>query len=120
MRPCDIADSPKGMVNAVRGTVVLRTGYGAVRQNHSETEHSIRRIAVPEFAAAVLRAHLEMLVPEDAERTIFANRDGGPFSPFNVRRTFRTFLAWSDSWNEESRCAGTGGPGQPSSPAGPE
>ena len=33
-----------------------------------------------------------MVGPDDAERTIFANRDGGPFSPYNVRRTFRAFL----------------------------
>jgi len=92
LRPCDIADTQKGMVIAVRGTVVLRTGHGAVRQNHPKTEHSVRRIAVPEFAAAVLRARLAMVGSGDAERTIFANRAGGPFSPYNVRRTFRAFL----------------------------
>ena len=92
LRPCDIADSQKGMVVAVRGTVVLRTGHGAVRQNHPKTEHSVRRIAVPGFAAAVLRARLALLGPEDAERTIFANRTGGLLSPYNARRTFRSFL----------------------------
>ncbi len=92
LRPRDFADSQKGMVIAVRGTVVLRTGHGAVRRNHPETEHSVRRIAVPEFAAAVLRARLAMVGPGDVERTIFANRTGGPLSPYSVRRTFRTFL----------------------------
>jgi integrase len=92
VRPCDIADSPKGMVIAVRGTVVLRTGRGAVRQNHPKTEHSIRRIAVPGFAAVVVRSRLATIGRGDTERTIFANRDGGPLSPFNVRRTFRDFL----------------------------
>jgi integrase len=92
LRPCDITDSPKGMVVAVRGTVVLRTGQGAVRQSHPKTEHSVRRIAVPEFAAVVLRARLAMVGPEHGEWTIFANRDGGPFSPYNVRHTFRAFL----------------------------
>ena len=81
LRPCDIADTQKGMVIAVRGTVVLRTGHGAVRQNHPKTEHSVRRIAVPEFAAAVLRVRLAMVGSDDAERTIFANRMGGPLSP---------------------------------------
>ena len=65
---------------------------GTVRQNHPKTEHSVRRIAVPEFAAAVLRARLAMVGPDDAERTIFANRDGGPFSPYTVRRTFPALL----------------------------
>jgi len=80
-RPCDTVDVQKGMVIAVRGTVALRTRHGAVRQNHPKTEHSVCRIAVPEFAAAVLRARLAMVGSDDAERTIFANRDGGPFSP---------------------------------------
>ena len=92
LRPCDIDDGPTGMILAVRGTVVLRTGSGAVRQDHPKTEHSIRRIAVPEFAAAVLRARIAGLGPMDADRTIFANRSGGALSPFNVRRTFRGFL----------------------------
>ncbi len=80
------------MTLRVRGTVVLRTGRGAVRQDRPKTEHSIRTIAVPEFAAAVLRRRLASLGRESAERTIFANRTGGPLSPFNVRRTFRDFL----------------------------
>lgn len=63
-----------------------------MRQNHPKTEHSVRRIAVPEFAAAVLRARLAMVGPDDAERTIFANRDGGSFSPYTVRRTFPALL----------------------------
>jgi integrase len=92
LRPCDIQDRPGGMTLRVRGTVVLRTGRGAVRQDRPKTEHSIRTIAVPEFAAAVLRRRLAGLGGESAEHTIFANRTGGPLSPFNVRRTFRDFL----------------------------
>jgi integrase len=45
---------------------------------------------VPEFAAAVLR---QRITGVDDDRTIFANRNGGPLSPYNVRRTFRDFLA---------------------------
>ncbi len=94
MRPCDIEDGPSGMIVTVRGTVVLRTGSGAVRQDHPKTEHSIRRIAVPEFAAVVLRARVAGRGP-DVDRTIFANRSGGALSPFNVRRTFRAFLEFA-------------------------
>jgi integrase len=79
----------------VTGTVVLKIGHGAVRQSHPKTEHSVRRIALPEFAATVLRARLDAMGPNDTERTIFANRNGGPFSPYNVRRTFRAFLELS-------------------------
>jgi len=47
---------------------------------------------VPAFAAAVLRRRLATLEGVKQGRTIFANRTGGPLSPYNVRRTFREFL----------------------------
>jgi integrase len=77
------------MVVAVTGTVVQHRGTGAVRQGRPKSDASIRRIPVPEFAAAVLRRRLDGVPPE---RTVFANRTGGPLSPYNVRRTFREFL----------------------------
>jgi integrase len=89
LRPCDIDDRPAGMVIAVTGTVVQRKGQGAVRQARPKSEASIRWIPVPEFAAAVLRRRADGV---DENRTIFANRNGGPLSPYNVRRTFRDFL----------------------------
>jgi integrase len=90
LRPCDVDDRPTGMVLAVTGTVVQLKGKGAFRQERPKSEASIRWIPVPEFAAMVLRSRIVGLGPE---RTIFANRDGGPLSPYNVRRTFREFLA---------------------------
>ena len=92
LRVRDLDETPKGMILHVRGTVVLRTGQGAVRQNHPKTEHSVRSIGLPEFAADVLRRRIAALGPGDPERTVFSNRTGGPLSPFNVRRTFREFL----------------------------
>lgn len=89
LRPCDIDDRPTGMVVAVTGTVVQRKGAGALRQDRPKTESSIRRIPVPEFAAVVLRRRAAGV---DPGRTIFSNRQGGPLSPYNVRRTFRDFL----------------------------
>jgi integrase len=89
LRPCDIDDSPTGMVVAVTGTVVQRKGKGTLRQDRPKSDASARRIPVPEFAAAVLRARL---VGVSSERTLFAGRRGGPLSPYNVRRTFREFL----------------------------
>jgi integrase len=89
LRPRDIDSSPKGMVVAVTGTVVQRKGKGTIRQDRPKSDASVRRIPVPEFAAAVLRNRLAG-VP--SERTIFASRSGGPLSPYNVRRTFREFL----------------------------
>ena len=90
LRPCDVDDRPTGMVVAVTGTVVQLKGQGAIRQERPKSEASIRWIPVPEFAAAVLR---QRITGVDDDRTIFANRNGGPLSPYNVRRTFRGFLA---------------------------
>lgn len=90
LRPCDVDDRPTGMVVAVTGTVIQRKGQGAVRQERPKSEASIRWIPVPEFAAVVLRRRVAGV---DEGRTIFANRSSGPLSPYNVRRTFREFLA---------------------------
>lgn len=89
LRRCDVDDRPTGMVVAVTGTVVQRRGQGAIRQDRPKSEASIRWIPVPEFAAVVLRRRLAGV---GGTRTIFANRTGGPLSPYNVRRTFRGFL----------------------------
>ncbi|MBJ7353980.1 MAG: tyrosine-type recombinase/integrase family protein [Thermoleophilaceae bacterium] len=89
LRPCDLDDRPTGMVAAVTGTVVQRKGQGAIRQDRPKSEASIRWIPVPAFAASVLRRRATGV---SEARTIFANRRGGPLSPYNVRRTFRDFL----------------------------
>lgn len=92
LRPCDITDGEDGMIAAVNGTVVPRKGAPMVRQDHPKTHASVRRVPVAEFAAAVLRGRLATMDEDQAERTIFANRTGGPLSLHNVRRTFREFL----------------------------
>lgn len=96
LRPCDIDDRPGGMIATVRGTVVQLKGAGSVRQSHPKTDASVRRIPVPEFAAVVIRRRLGSMGPRDRERTIFRNRSGAPLSTYNVRRTFREFLALAD------------------------
>ncbi len=93
LRPCDLVDGPRGMVAQVRGTVVYRQGTGTFRQEHPKTDASVRQVPVPEFAAQVLRSRIAILPPEDRQRTIFANRTGGPLSQHNFRRTFRDILA---------------------------
>lgn len=92
LRPCDITDGNSGMLAHVNGTVVQRKGAGTVRQDRPKTDASIRHLPVPEFAAEVLRHRLTALGGGDRHRTIFANRAGGPLSPYNARRTFREFL----------------------------
>ena len=92
LRPCDVEDGPSGMTASINGTVVQRKGTGAERQPRPKTDASVRRIPVPEFAAAVLRRRLDRMPSDARTRTIFASRTGGPLSPYNVRRTFREFL----------------------------
>jgi integrase len=92
LRLCDIEDLPTGMIATVNGTVVQRKGSGAERQPRPKTDASIRRIPVPEFAAVVLRRRIADIPVDASTRTIFASRNGGPLSPYNVRRTFREFL----------------------------
>lgn len=92
LRPCDIEDLPTGMVASINGTVVQRKGTGAERQPRPKTDASVRRIPVPEFAAVVLRRRVGGMPDATRTRTIFASRNGGPLSPYNVRRTFREFL----------------------------
>lgn len=91
LRPCDIEDLPTGMIASVNGTVIQRKGRRAERQGRPKTDASIRRIAVPEFAAVVLRRRIAAAGP-DPYRTIFATRGGSPLSTYNVRRTFRELL----------------------------
>ena len=93
LRPCDIEDLPAGMIASVNGTVVQRKGSGAELQPRPKTDASIRRIPVPEFAAVVLRRRIGDMPASARTRTIFASRNGAPLSPYNVRRTFREFLA---------------------------
>ncbi|WP_406030277.1 tyrosine-type recombinase/integrase [Nocardioides sp. NBC_00163] len=92
LRPCDVTDGPRGMVAHVSGTVVFRKKKGVVRQTHPKTDASDRYVPVPEFAAVVIRRRLTTIKAADRERTVFANRIGGPLSPYNVRRTFREFV----------------------------
>ncbi len=93
LRPCDIDDRPRGMIASISGTAVQTKGVGSVRQPHPKTDASVRRIPIPEFAAVVIRRRLATMGLGDGERTIFRNRSGGSLSTYNVRRTFRDFLA---------------------------
>lgn len=96
LRRRDITNGPEGMIAHVTGTVVQSKGRGAMRQDHPKTDASVRHVAVPDFAAEVLRRRLNLISAEDSGRTVFANKSGGPLSPYNVRRTFRDFLKLAD------------------------
>ncbi|MEU6134747.1 tyrosine-type recombinase/integrase [Nocardioides sp. NPDC047086] len=100
LRPADVLDrqmqsagSPRRrMVVHVCGTVVTEKGKGTYRQDHPKTDASDRWLPVPEFAATVIRDRLATMRPEQAEWTLFHNRNGRPMTLHNFRRTFREFL----------------------------
>lgn len=96
LRPCDISDTAHGMVAHVRGTVVRRQGMRDFRQDQPKTNASHRSIAVPEFAAEVLRRRIATMTTDQRELTIFHNRNGGVITLHNLRRTFREFLEDAD------------------------
>ncbi|GAA3806956.1 site-specific integrase [Cellulomonas soli] len=92
LRPCDVRETRQGMVVHVRGTVVRRQRRADFRQDQPKTDASNRSIAVPEFAAQVLRRRIGAMGPDQREVTIFHNRNGGVITLHNLRRTFREFL----------------------------
>lgn len=92
LRPCDVTETRRGMVVHVQGTVVRRSGVADFRQDQPKTDASNRRIAVPEFAAEVIRRRIADMDGFGPEVTIFHNRDGGVITLHNLRRTFREFL----------------------------
>lgn len=93
LRPCDVVETRDGMVLHVQGTVVRRAGRADFRQDHPKTDASNRHIAVPEFTAEVIRRRVADMGAAQPRMTIFHNRQGGPISLHNLRRTFRAFLA---------------------------
>jgi integrase len=93
LRKCDIdvtADPPRV---EICGTIIHRTGVPVYRQAHPKTKESNRLVAVPAFAAEVLRRKLAAL-PLDAEpeHLLFFSKNGTPLMPANVRRQFRKIL----------------------------
>ena len=92
LRQCDVDLDAHPPRVAISGTIVVHTGAGVQRQEHPKTHESNRVIAIPQFAADVIRARLTLLDPGDAEHLLFYTRVGTPLTPFNVRRTFRGIL----------------------------
>ena len=75
------------------GTVVQRKGVGRGATGAPQD----RSLDPPRPGAGVRRrgaaaAARRTLGDAGRDRTVFANRTGGPLSPYNVRRTFRDFL----------------------------
>ncbi len=92
LRRCDIDMTADPPWVHIRGTLVVQGGAGVLRQAHPKTHESNRVVAVPQFAAEVIRRRLTLIEAEDGEHLLFFTRNGKPLAPHNVRRTFRQIL----------------------------
>ena len=92
LRKCDMDMTADPPWVHIRGTLVMQSGAGVVRQAHPKTHESNRIVAVPQFAAEVIRRRLTLIEGEDGEHLLFFTRNGNPLAPHNVRRTFREIL----------------------------
>lgn len=93
LRRCDVdlrADPP---TVALTGTIVSPKGRSTYRQDHPKTSSSARIVAVPSFAAAVLRERLTDTAGRDATDLLFHTRNDTPLTTNNIRRRLRAVLA---------------------------
>ena len=92
LRKCDVDVTANPATVHVAGTIVVRKGAGVSRQPKPKTDESNRVVAVPPFAAQVIRRRLAVIAAEDDEHLLFFTRVGTPLAPHNARRTFRELL----------------------------
>ncbi|WP_404434340.1 site-specific integrase [Microbacterium lacus] len=92
LRKCDVDMAANPPTIHVGGTIVVRRGQGVSRQSKPKTDESNRTVAVPPFAAEVIRRRLALIAGEYEEHLLFFTRAGTPLAPHNARRTFRQIL----------------------------
>jgi integrase len=92
LRRCDLDMTANPPTVHIRGTVVVRKGTGVARQAWPKTHASDRIVAIPQFAAEVLRRRLALIADRDPEHLLFFTKRGTPITPYNARRTFRQVL----------------------------
>lgn len=81
LRRCDVdmaADPPRVHIS---GMVIVRKGVGVYRQEHPKTHESNRIVAVPAFAAEVIRHRLALIPGDAADQLLFFTRNGTPLGP---------------------------------------
>jgi len=92
LRRCDVDMTAHPPTVHVSGTIVVRKGAGVSRQPKPKTDESNRVVAVPPFAAEIIRRRLVLIAGEDEGHLLFFTRRGTPLAPHNARRTFREIL----------------------------
>lgn len=92
LRRCDLDMTANPPTVHIRGTIVVPKGIGVSRQGWPKTHASDRIVAIPQFAAEVIRRRLALIADLDPEHLIFFTKRGTPITPCNARRTFRQVL----------------------------
>jgi integrase len=89
IRLCDL--DLKSAIPTVRicGTIISRSGELTHRQDRPKTAQSVRRIALPRFAADAIRARLPNVTVRGKETLLFSTRRGTPHTTNNIRRRLR-------------------------------
>ncbi|MEU1970889.1 site-specific integrase [Microbacterium sp. NPDC019599] len=92
LRKCDVDMTVSPPTVHIRGTVVVRKGKGVLRQSWPKSHKSDRIVAIPQFAAEVVRHRLALVDDRDPEHLLFFTKRGTPVTPYNARRIFRQVL----------------------------
>lgn len=92
LRRCDVDMTANPPTVHICGTIVVRAGKGTARQAWTKTSTSDRTVAIPEFAAEVIRKRLVVIDDREPEHLLFFTKYGTPITPYNARRTFRQIL----------------------------
>lgn len=89
IRLCDLDLGGSTPTVRISGTIVSRKGEPTHRQNHPKTARSVRRIALPTFAAEAVHGRIRRMGIAPAETLLFRTRAGTPLTTNNVRRQLR-------------------------------
>ncbi|MFE7843561.1 tyrosine-type recombinase/integrase [Microbacterium sp. NPDC057407] len=92
IRKCDLDMTARPPRVDINGTLVVRTGAGVIRQAKPKSDKSNRIVAIPAFAAEVIRARLARIGGASDDHLLFFTRNGTPLAPHNVRGSFRGML----------------------------
>jgi integrase len=88
----DLGEEQRKPTATISGTVIWITGQGLVRQDHPKTASGWRTIALPDFAADILRRYIAEHRP-GPDDPVFPSSSGSFRSPNNFRRQWRDAIA---------------------------
>lgn len=76
----------------IAGTIISRKGEPRHRQDHSKTDRSMRRVALPAFALHAIRSRLLRSGDTEPGALLFSTRVRPPHTTNNIRRLLRDVM----------------------------